>query len=105
MWERGWPLLASLRPGGWGLRCTFAAEGDGLQPAVACLIAVLWGSSGLLPERAAAMLTAAGYENVLALPAMPGVAIRLIVGRRLSRGPAQGAGIRDALIRGARARV
>lgn len=75
-------VLASLRPGGWALLSTVAVEGEGLQAAVARLIALLWGSPGLLPEHAAEILSAAGFSNVVALPAMPGVPIRLIVGRR-----------------------
>jgi hypothetical protein len=61
---------------------TLAVEGAEIQPAVLRLVSLLYGSGRLLPEHAAAMLTAAGFENVLAPAAMPGVAGRTIVGRR-----------------------
>jgi SAM-dependent methyltransferase len=72
----------ALRPGGWAVVGSLAVEGAELQPALLRLVSLLYGSAGLSPEHAAAMLTAAGFENVLALPAMPGVAGRTIVGRR-----------------------
>jgi len=73
----------ALRPGGWAVLGSLAVEGGEIQPAVLRLKSLLYGSGGRLsPEHAAAMLTAAGFENVLALPAMPGVGQRTIVGRR-----------------------
>jgi hypothetical protein len=75
-------VRGALRPGGWAVLGSLAVEGAEIQPAVLRLVSLLYGSGGLLPEHAAAMLTAAGFENVLALPAMPGVAGRTIVGRR-----------------------
>ncbi|MGH3530185.1 MAG: SAM-dependent methyltransferase, partial [Pseudonocardiaceae bacterium] len=75
-------VRTALRPGGWALLGSLAVEGAEIQPAVLRLVSLLYGSGRLLPEHAAAILTAAGFENVLALPAMPGVAGRTIVGRR-----------------------
>ena len=72
----------ALRPGGWAVLGSLAVEGTEIQPALLRLVSLLYGSEGLSPEHAAAMLTAAGFEDVLALPAMPGVAGRTIVGRR-----------------------
>jgi SAM-dependent methyltransferase len=72
----------ALRPGGWAVLGSLAVEGAEIQPAVLRLVSLLYGSQGLSPEHAAAMLTAAGFGNVLALPPMPGVAGRTIVGRR-----------------------
>jgi 2-polyprenyl-3-methyl-5-hydroxy-6-metoxy-1,4-benzoquinol methylase len=75
-------VRTALRPGGWAVLGTLAVEGAEIQPAVLRLVSLLYGSGRLLPEHAAAMLTAAGFENVLAPAAMPGVAGRTIVGRR-----------------------
>jgi SAM-dependent methyltransferase len=75
-------IRTALRPGGWAVLGSLAVDGTEIQPAVLRLVSLLYGSGRLLPEHAAAMLTAAGFGNVLALPAMPGVAGRTIVGRR-----------------------
>jgi hypothetical protein len=75
-------VRAALRPGGWALVTSRAAEGEGLQPAVLRLVSLLFGSGRLFPGHAAGMLTEAGYESVRILPAVPGVPVRLIVGRR-----------------------
>ncbi len=75
-------VRTALRPGGWAVLGSLAAEGAEIQPALLRLVSLLYGSGRLLPEHAAAMLAAAGYEDVLVLPAMPGVAPRTIVGRR-----------------------
>ncbi len=75
-------IRTALRPGGWAVLGSLAVDGTEIQPAVLRLVSLLYGSGRLLPEHAAAMLTAAGFENVLVLPAMPGVATRTIVGRR-----------------------
>lgn len=73
---------AALRPGGWALLGSLAAEGQGLQPAVLRLVSNLFGSGRLFPAHAAEILRAAGYESIQILPAVPGVPIRMIVGRR-----------------------
>jgi hypothetical protein len=44
-----------------------------------------FGSGALVPEHAAEMLRAAEYEGIDVLPAMPGVPIGMIVGRRPER--------------------
>jgi SAM-dependent methyltransferase len=75
-------VRTALRTGGWAVLGSMAVEGGEIQPAVLRLVSLRYGSGRLSPEHAAAMLTAAGFENVLALPAMPGVAQRTIVGRR-----------------------
>jgi cyclopropane fatty-acyl-phospholipid synthase-like methyltransferase len=77
-------VRAALRPGGWVILGTIAAEGDGLQPAVQRLVALLFGSGRLFADHAAEMLRAAAYEPIQILPAAPGVPIRMIVGRRPS---------------------
>lgn len=79
-------VRAALRPGGWVVLGTIAAEGDGLQPAVLRLVSLLFGSGRLLAEDSAAMLRAAAYESIQILPAAPGVPIRMIVGRRPESG-------------------
>jgi SAM-dependent methyltransferase len=75
-------VRTALRPGGWAVLGSLAVEGSEIQPAILRLVSLLYGSGRLSPEHAATMLTAAGFENVLALPAMPGVPQRTIVGRR-----------------------
>jgi predicted O-methyltransferase YrrM len=75
-------VRAALRPGGWAVLGSLAAEGEGLQPAVLRLMSVLFGSRSLFAHHAADMLNAAGYESVRVLPATPGVPIRMIIGRR-----------------------
>jgi SAM-dependent methyltransferase len=72
----------ALRPGGWAVLGSLAAQGDGLQPAVLRLVSLLFGSGRLFADDAAAMLRAAAYECIQVLPAAPGVPIRMIVGRR-----------------------
>ncbi|MCW3037449.1 MAG: hypothetical protein JWM17_2761 [Actinobacteria bacterium] len=72
----------ALRPDGWALAGSMTDDGDGLQPAVLRLMAHLFGSGRLLPDQAADMLRAAGYDNVGVLPPTAGVAIRLILGQR-----------------------
>jgi SAM-dependent methyltransferase len=74
--------IEALRPGGWAVLESIATEGEGLQEAVLRLVALLYGSPGLFPERAAALLRTAGYEDIVVLPAVPGVAPRVTVGRR-----------------------
>jgi SAM-dependent methyltransferase len=75
-------VRAALRPGGWAILGSAAAQGEGLQPAVLRLVGVLFGSGRLLPEHAAEMLRAAQYESIRVLPAAPGVPIRMIIARR-----------------------
>jgi SAM-dependent methyltransferase len=75
-------VRAALRPGGWVVLGSMAAEGNGLQPAVQRLVSLLFGSGRLFPDHAAEMLRAAAYERIQILPAAPGVPIRMIVGRR-----------------------
>lgn len=75
-------VRTALRPGGWAVLGSLAVEGSEIQPAILRLVSLLYGSGRLSPEHATTMLTAAGFENVLALPAMPGVPQRTIVGRR-----------------------
>jgi SAM-dependent methyltransferase len=75
-------VRTALRPGGWAVLGSLAVEGSEIQPAILRLVSLLYGSGRLSPEHASTMLTAAGFENVLALPAMPGVPQRTIVGRR-----------------------
>lgn len=75
-------VRTALRPGGWAVLGSLAADGGELQPAVLRLVSLLYGSGHLSPERAAAMLAAAGFESVRVLPAIPGVAPRTTVGRR-----------------------
>jgi SAM-dependent methyltransferase len=75
-------VRAALRPGGWAVLGSLAAEGDGLRPAVLRLVNVLFGSGRLFPHDAADMLRAADYEGIRVLPAAPGVPIGMIVGRR-----------------------
>lgn len=77
-------VRAALRPGGWAILGSLAAEGDGLRPTVLRLVSLLFGSGRLLPHHAAEMLRAAHYEDIRILPAAPGVPIRMIVGRRPS---------------------
>ena len=74
--------IEALRPGGWAVLESIATEGEGLQEAVLRLVALLYGSPGLFPERAAALLRTAGYKDIVVLPAVPGVAPRVTVGRR-----------------------
>lgn len=75
-------VYAALRPGGWAVVGSLAAEGEGLQPAVLRLMSLLFGSGSLFPNHAAEMLSAADYECIRVLPATPGVPIRMIIGRR-----------------------
>lgn len=75
-------VRAALRPGGWAILGSLAAEGEGLQPAILRLVSVLFGSGRLLPDHAAEMLHTAEYESIRILPAAPGVPIRMIVARR-----------------------
>ena len=75
-------VRAALRPGGWAVLGSLAAEGEGIQPAVLRLVSLLFGSGHLLPEHAAEMLVAADYVSIRILPPAPGVPIRMIVGRR-----------------------
>lgn len=75
-------VRTALHPGGWAVLGSLAVEGSEIQPAILRLVSLLYGSGRLSPEHAATMLTAAGFENVLALPAMPGVPQRTIAGRR-----------------------
>ncbi len=75
-------VRAALRPGGWAVLGSLAAEGEGLQPAVLRLVSLLFGSGRLFPHHAAEMLGATGYKSIRVLPAAPGVPIRMIVGRR-----------------------
>ncbi|MGH3824680.1 MAG: SAM-dependent methyltransferase [Pseudonocardiaceae bacterium] len=78
---------AALRPGGWAVLGSLAAEGEGLQPAIRRLMSLLFGSGRLLPQHAVEMLRAAEYDGIQILPATSGVPIRVIVGRRpLARG-------------------
>jgi hypothetical protein len=51
---------AALRPGGWAVLSSLAAEGKGLQPAVLRLMSLLFGSGSLFSHHAAEMLSAAG---------------------------------------------
>lgn len=81
-------VCAALRPGGWAVLGSLAAEGEELQPAVLRLVSLLFGSGPLFPHDAAAMLEAAEYEKIQVLPAMPGVPIRMIIGRRPATDPA-----------------
>ncbi|MCA1706380.1 MAG: class I SAM-dependent methyltransferase, partial [Actinobacteria bacterium] len=46
-------VRAALRPGGWAVLGSLAAEGEGLQPAVLRLVSLLFGSGRLLPNHAA----------------------------------------------------
>ncbi len=76
-------VRTALRPGGWAVLGSLAAAGAEIQPTILRLVSHLYGSGGnLSPEQAAAMLVAAGYENVQVLPPTLGVAPRTIVGRR-----------------------
>lgn len=75
-------VRAALRPGGWVVLGSLAAEGEGLQPAVRRLVSALFGSGRLLPQHAVEMLRAADYEGIHVLPPAPGVPVRMIVGRR-----------------------
>ncbi|MFZ0117953.1 MAG: class I SAM-dependent methyltransferase [Pseudonocardiaceae bacterium] len=75
-------VRAALRPGGWVVLGSLAAEGDGLQPAVLRLVSLLFGSGRLFPHHAAEMLGAAECESIRVLPAAPGVPIRMLVARR-----------------------
>lgn len=75
-------VRAALRPGGWVVLGSMAADGEGLQPAVLRLVSLLFGSGRLFADDAAAMLRAAAYERIQILPPAPGVPIRMIVGRR-----------------------
>ncbi|MGH3787968.1 MAG: SAM-dependent methyltransferase [Pseudonocardiaceae bacterium] len=75
-------VRAALRPGGWAVLGSLAAEGGGLQPAVQRLMSLLFGSGRLLPDHAAQMLRAARYESIRILPVTPGVPIRMIIARR-----------------------
>lgn len=77
-------VRAALRPGGWVVLGSLAAEGEGLQPAVRRLVSALFGSGRLLPQHAVEMFRAADYEGIQVLPATPGVPVRMIVGRRPS---------------------
>lgn len=73
---------AALRPGGWAVLGSLAADGNGLQPAVRRMMSLLFGSGRLLPPDAIEMLRAAGYQGIQALPAAPGVPVQMIVGQR-----------------------
>ncbi len=75
-------VRAALRPGGWAILGSLAAEGEEVQPAVLRLVSLLFGSGRLFPEHAAEMLVAADYDSIRVFPAVPGVPIRMIVGRR-----------------------
>jgi predicted O-methyltransferase YrrM len=75
-------VRTALRPGGWVMLGSMAAEGADLQPAVFRLVSLLFGSGRLFADDAAAMLRAAAYDRIQVLPAAPGVPIRMIVGRR-----------------------
>lgn len=75
-------VRTALRPGGWAVLGSMAAEGEGLQPAVRRLMSLLFGSGRLFPDHAAEMLDAADYESIRVFPAAPGVPMGMIVGRR-----------------------
>jgi SAM-dependent methyltransferase len=75
-------VRAALRPGGWAVVGSLAAEGEGLQPAVLRLMSLLFGSGCLFPHHAAEMLDTADYESIRVLPAAAGVPIGMIVARR-----------------------
>ncbi|MGH3549689.1 MAG: SAM-dependent methyltransferase [Pseudonocardiaceae bacterium] len=75
-------VRAALRPGGWAVVGSLAAEGEGLRPAVLRLMSLLFSSGRLYPHDAADMLGTADYESIRVLPAAPGVPIGMIVARR-----------------------
>ncbi len=75
-------VRAALRPGGWAVLASFAAEGDELRPAVLRLVSLLFGSGRLLPHHVVEMLRAADYESIQVIPAALGVPIRMLVARR-----------------------
>jgi 2-polyprenyl-3-methyl-5-hydroxy-6-metoxy-1,4-benzoquinol methylase len=74
-------IFHGLKPGAWALVASMADEGEELQPAVLRLIAVQYGGGGLFPEHVAGMLSAARFADDFVMPPMPGVAIRLTMGR------------------------
>jgi 2-polyprenyl-3-methyl-5-hydroxy-6-metoxy-1,4-benzoquinol methylase len=75
-------VLRALRPGGWVLMQVLAASGSDLSSSMLRLLCVLWGSEPVVPEQAARIAEAAGYECVEVLPPLPGPPIRVVVGRR-----------------------
>lgn len=72
----------ALRPGGWLIVGTVAAEGEGIQPAVLKLMSVLFSGGLLQSKEAAEILEQAGFDDVRMLPAAQGLPNRTIVGRR-----------------------
>jgi SAM-dependent methyltransferase len=72
---------AALVPGGWVVLGYFGAAPEPLSQAVAALRVVRGGGRPLLPDRAAALLTAAGFSSVQALPPHPKAGpMRLVIG-------------------------
>ena len=73
-----------LRPGGWLILGTAAAEGEGLQPAVLKLMSLLFSGGILMSKEAAEILDRAGYAEIGVIAPSPGVPSRTVVGRRPS---------------------
>jgi predicted O-methyltransferase YrrM len=71
----------ALRPGGWLLLAMVSAPGEALGDALTRLRATLWGSDGYRPEQIESMLAAAGYGEVLRLPASPAGFIPMLARR------------------------
>lgn len=75
-------IAAALRPGGWVLAVAQHRPGRDLESAAYRLVSRLCGGAALTPERVAGLLADRGYDRVAVWPRFPGIAPRLIVGRR-----------------------
>lgn len=76
-------VRTALKPGGWVLLQVLGAPGHNLTSAVLRLCGVLWGGEGrMTPGLAEQMLVDAEYEDVRTFPALPGLPLRYVVGRR-----------------------
>ncbi len=77
-------VLRSLRPGGWMLFNAIEQLGDPLMDATWRLRLAMFGGTALSPQDAEALLRDAGYDEVQTLCGPPGVALRLVAGRKKS---------------------
>ncbi|MGH2689594.1 MAG: SAM-dependent methyltransferase, partial [Actinomycetota bacterium] len=75
-------IAAALRPGGWVLAVTQHSAGRDLASSVYRLVTRLSGGTELTTEDVVGLLEARGYARVRAWPRFPGIAPRLVVGRR-----------------------
>ncbi len=88
--ERGLPaVVRALRPGGWVVLARNLPAPAPLPAALAHLERVRTGGSDLAPERALALLEAAGCEQVHEAPPVGPAPIALVLGRRPAQEPSR----------------